>query len=186
MKVAKWGNSLAVRLPAVVVEALDLKKGDDIEIAVAGARRFEIKKAPSPRELLARLRKYRGRLPADFKFDRLEAHARRNSRFDPLGLTSLPLYCPRIGSLICQVESKLLNTSCVRKFRSVTSRLVGRKLHSQKGFCLLPLEVLREIFLPGTVFAPPNSIAFHFTVRRRLPLIFEPLHRRLSGFRQSS
>jgi antitoxin MazE len=77
MRVAKWGNSLAVRLPTVVVEALDLKEGDDIEIAVAGARHFEIKKAPGARELLARLRKYRGRLPADFTFDRLEANARR-------------------------------------------------------------------------------------------------------------
>jgi antitoxin MazE len=76
VQVAKWGNSLAVRLPAVVVEALGLKEGDDIEIDVAGARAFEVRKKPSGRELLARLRKYRGRLPADFKFDRLEAHAR--------------------------------------------------------------------------------------------------------------
>ena len=30
MKVAKWGNSLAVRLPAAVVEALQLQDGDDI------------------------------------------------------------------------------------------------------------------------------------------------------------
>ncbi|WP_143749548.1 AbrB/MazE/SpoVT family DNA-binding domain-containing protein, partial [Caballeronia arvi] len=29
MQVAKWGNSLAVRLPASVVDALDLKEGDD-------------------------------------------------------------------------------------------------------------------------------------------------------------
>ncbi|TIX53549.1 MAG: AbrB/MazE/SpoVT family DNA-binding domain-containing protein, partial [Mesorhizobium sp.] len=35
MQVAKWGNSLAVRLPAVVVEALELKEGDEIEIHVA-------------------------------------------------------------------------------------------------------------------------------------------------------
>ena len=32
MQVAKWGNSLAVRLPAAVIEALQLKAGDDIEI----------------------------------------------------------------------------------------------------------------------------------------------------------
>lgn len=31
MQVSKWGNSLAVRLPASVVEVLDLKEGDDIE-----------------------------------------------------------------------------------------------------------------------------------------------------------
>jgi antitoxin MazE len=76
MQVAKWGNSLAVRLPRVVVEALKLKEGDAIEIHVAGARAFEIAKAPVPRQLLARLRKYRGRLPAEFKFDRAEAHER--------------------------------------------------------------------------------------------------------------
>lgn len=76
MHVAKWGNSLAVRLPAAVVEALDLKEGDDIEIDVAGARAFEVRRKPSAKECLESLRKYRGRLPVDFKFDRLEAHKR--------------------------------------------------------------------------------------------------------------
>jgi antitoxin component of MazEF toxin-antitoxin module len=38
MQVSKWGNSLAIRLPASVVEVLGLKEGDDIEIHVAGAR----------------------------------------------------------------------------------------------------------------------------------------------------
>jgi antitoxin MazE len=77
MRVAKWGNGLAVRLPKGVVEALGLKEGDSIEVHVAGRRSFEIDKAPTPRELLARLRKFRGRLPAGFRFDRLEANERR-------------------------------------------------------------------------------------------------------------
>ena len=76
MQIAKWGNSLAVRLPAAVVEALSLKEGDDIEIELADARTFGIRKKPGARELLARLRQYRGRLPADFKFDRADAHER--------------------------------------------------------------------------------------------------------------
>jgi len=76
VQVSRWGNSLAVRLPASVVEALGLEEGDDVEIHVLGARAFEIKKAPGARELLSRLRKYRGKLPADFKFDRLEANER--------------------------------------------------------------------------------------------------------------
>ncbi len=76
MQVAKWGNSLAVRLPASVVEVLQLKAGDQIEIEVAGERTFEIRSRPRSDELLARLRKYRGRLPPDFKFDRIEAHER--------------------------------------------------------------------------------------------------------------
>jgi antitoxin MazE len=54
----------------------DLKPGDNIDIHVQGERAFAIEKAPGARELLARLRKYRGRLPADFKFDRLEANER--------------------------------------------------------------------------------------------------------------
>lgn len=77
MQVAKWGNSLAVRLPAAVVEALKLKEDDDIDIQFAGKRAFDIQRSATPGELLAQLRKFRGRLPADFKFDRLEAHERR-------------------------------------------------------------------------------------------------------------
>ena len=77
MQVSKWGNSLAVRLPAAVVEALELKEGDDVEVHVIGARAFGVKKAPGARELLARLRKFRGKLPADFKFDRIEVNERR-------------------------------------------------------------------------------------------------------------
>lgn len=76
MQIARWGNSLAVRLPAAVVDALELKEGEDIEIQVVGARAIEIKKKPSARALLERLRKFRGRLPKDFKFDRLEASER--------------------------------------------------------------------------------------------------------------
>ena len=77
MKVAKWGNSLAVRLPAVVVEALELKEGDDIQIDVRDVDRVESRTyAVSPRigrTLAVGLVEL---LPADFKFDRLEANER--------------------------------------------------------------------------------------------------------------
>jgi antitoxin MazE len=76
MQVAKWGNSLAIRLPRSVVEALRLKEGDNIEVHVAGRRTFEIERSPTLQELLRRLRKFRGRLPAGFRFDRLEANER--------------------------------------------------------------------------------------------------------------
>ena len=76
MNVSKWGNSLAVRIPAAVADALALKEGDEIEIQIAGARQFEIARKPGRDDLLMRLRAYRGRLPADFKFDRDEANAR--------------------------------------------------------------------------------------------------------------
>jgi len=68
MRVAKWGNSLAARLP--VAEALGLKESDEIEFHVVDRRQFAISHKTGRDELLKRLRAYRGRLPADFKFDR--------------------------------------------------------------------------------------------------------------------
>ncbi len=80
MQVSKWGNSLAVRLPASVVEALNLKEGEEIELHAVGMRAFEVSKKPELNELLVRLRLLRGRLPADFHFDRLEANDRDTQR----------------------------------------------------------------------------------------------------------
>lgn len=76
MKVARWGNSLAVRLPAAVVEAMQIKDGDDIEIIAANAKMLTVNKKPDFEELLARVRRYRGRMPKDFKFNREELYER--------------------------------------------------------------------------------------------------------------
>jgi antitoxin MazE len=70
MQVAKWGNSLAVRLPAAVVAALELEVGDEIEITVAGLRDMRVSRKASALEALKALRRFRGVMPADFKFDR--------------------------------------------------------------------------------------------------------------------
>jgi antitoxin MazE len=76
MRVAKWGNSLAVRLPDAVVRALKLKTGDEIEIVVAGTRRFEVGRDRSREQALERLRTLKKTLPKGFRFDRDEANAR--------------------------------------------------------------------------------------------------------------
>ena len=76
MQVSKWGNSMAIRLPASVVQALELHEGDDIEVLIAGERVFRVKKKPGNDAILARLRQFREKLPADFKFDRDDANAR--------------------------------------------------------------------------------------------------------------
>ncbi|HEY3975426.1 MAG TPA: AbrB/MazE/SpoVT family DNA-binding domain-containing protein [Candidatus Sulfotelmatobacter sp.] len=76
MRVAKWGNSLAVRLPSAVVEALNLKEGDLIEIQVAGPRNFEVKRDRSREQALAALRKLSRPFPKGFVFNREEAHER--------------------------------------------------------------------------------------------------------------
>ena len=76
MKVAKWGNSLAVRLPAAVVEALQLQDGDEVEIHVDAPRVLTVVKKPDIEEMFARVRKLRGAMPKDFKFNREELYER--------------------------------------------------------------------------------------------------------------
>lgn len=70
MQDAKWGDSLSLRLPAAVVEALELKAGDEIEIYAADARELELARRSGRDGLMKRLRAFRGRVPADFKVDR--------------------------------------------------------------------------------------------------------------------
>lgn len=76
MQVAKWGNSLAVRLPVAVIEELGLKEGDDIQITVKAKDKMEVEKKRGVEEMLETLNKYSGRVPLDFKFDRDKANAR--------------------------------------------------------------------------------------------------------------
>jgi len=76
MRVAKWGNSLAVRLPDTIVKALKLKSGDEIEILVTGERAFEVHRDRSRERAIARLRALKKPLPKGFRFDREEANAR--------------------------------------------------------------------------------------------------------------
>ncbi len=74
MQVAKWGNSLAIRLPAKVVEELGLKEGDNVEIT-ASDNGLVVMRTPDRLELLAEMRKFRGRRPKEYTFDRDETHA---------------------------------------------------------------------------------------------------------------
>ncbi len=76
MRVAKWGNSLAIRLPDAIVKALKLKTGDEIEIVVSGGREFQVGRDRSREQALARLRALKKPLPKGFRFDREEANAR--------------------------------------------------------------------------------------------------------------
>jgi len=75
MQVAKWGNSLAVRLPADLVRKLGLKEGDDIELH-ADDTGLAIARRPRPEDVLASLRQFRGRLAGKARLSRDEANAR--------------------------------------------------------------------------------------------------------------
>jgi antitoxin MazE len=79
MKVSKWGNSLAIRLPAEEVAQLGLKVGDEVEAhirlkrdAEADARRQRIEDAWKEFDRVVG----RIEMPADYKFDRDEANSR--------------------------------------------------------------------------------------------------------------
>jgi antitoxin MazE len=76
VQISKWGNSLAIRLPAAVVNALELKEGDHIEVRIAGSRQFEVSRDPTREAAIKRLRQLRRPLPAGFIFDRAATHER--------------------------------------------------------------------------------------------------------------
>jgi antitoxin MazE len=76
MQVSRWGNSLAVRLPAAVVEVLGLKEGDEIAIEVTDRQHFRVARDPRRDDALDALRSLGWTLPENFRFDREAANAR--------------------------------------------------------------------------------------------------------------
>lgn len=81
MQVAKWGNSLAVRLPVALVQELGISDGD--ELILKPARRqanqpasVTVTRQPDKLERLQAVRRLRAPWPVDFSFDRDEANAR--------------------------------------------------------------------------------------------------------------
>jgi len=76
MQVAKWGNSLAIRLSAAVVESLGLKAGDEIEVHVTGERAFDIGRDRTRERAVERIKSLRKTLPAGWVFDRADANSR--------------------------------------------------------------------------------------------------------------
>lgn len=76
MKVAKWGNSLAVRLPKGLVETMQLKAGDELEIAPAGDKLIAVSKRDRAREFLEAIKHFNWPAPAGYKFSRDEANER--------------------------------------------------------------------------------------------------------------
>ena len=79
MKVARWGNSLAIRIPADVASALLLKEGDEVEITVREDRSLEIARDRRREEALRRLAELakKAKFPPGWKFDRGEIYEER-------------------------------------------------------------------------------------------------------------
>ena len=73
MQIAKWGDGLAVRLPAELVESLGLKEGDEVAVSITPSRQPT---AEEKEAALAVIESLARPLPADDKFDREEASSR--------------------------------------------------------------------------------------------------------------
>ncbi|MCL2021799.1 MAG: AbrB/MazE/SpoVT family DNA-binding domain-containing protein [Betaproteobacteria bacterium] len=73
MRVSKWGNSLAVRLPSSLIRELGLREGEEVEVAVKKNSLTE----DGFDTAIRKIREEMPLLPADFKFDREEANAHR-------------------------------------------------------------------------------------------------------------
>jgi len=86
MKVQRWGDDLAVKLPRHMVNSLGLREGDDVAVTKAPASRpdqlaelsVETSEARSRRvaQALARLAANASPAPPGFRFDRDEANER--------------------------------------------------------------------------------------------------------------
>ncbi len=75
MQIARWGNSLAVRLPAELVRELGLQEGDQIDL-VKDDGTVLVRRQPRAEEVLQELRRFRGKLPKDARLSRDAAHER--------------------------------------------------------------------------------------------------------------
>ncbi|MBL3610604.1 AbrB/MazE/SpoVT family DNA-binding domain-containing protein [Rhodovulum sulfidophilum] len=76
MQIARWGNSLAVRLPADLVRTLGLREGDRIELEPSGEGRLALSRHPRADEVLSGLRRFRGRLASEDRLSRDAANGR--------------------------------------------------------------------------------------------------------------
>lgn len=76
MRVSKWGNSLAIRIPSSVSEALKLDEGDEVEVTIAGTREFVIERDRRREKALQRLQNSNWTLPSGWQFNREEANER--------------------------------------------------------------------------------------------------------------
>jgi antitoxin MazE len=76
MQVAKWGNSLAVRLPKKLVDNLDLKAGDEIELVDVETHRLVVAKSDLRTSALERMATRGWAAPEGYRFSRDEANSR--------------------------------------------------------------------------------------------------------------
>jgi antitoxin MazE len=76
MLVSKWGNSLVVRLPKQLVDALKLSPGAELNVVEVAKGQIAVEKADKRAEFLKQMEQFRWPAPEGYKFDRDEANER--------------------------------------------------------------------------------------------------------------
>ena len=76
MRVSRWGDSLAVRLPRELVERMRLAEGDEVDVTAVDRGAIGIAKPDNEEDVLARLRALQRPAPAGFRWSRDEANQR--------------------------------------------------------------------------------------------------------------
>jgi antitoxin MazE len=74
MKIAKWGNSLAIRIPVEVVQKLGLRANDEAQVRITGNHSFEVIRDCKRQEAIEVLRRLRVTVAEDFSFNRDEIY----------------------------------------------------------------------------------------------------------------
>jgi antitoxin MazE len=76
MRVAKWGNSLAVRIPSEVVAKLGIAPDEEVEIKVTGENSFEVRRDRRRQEAIEAIQRLAVPLPPGYRFNREEIYDR--------------------------------------------------------------------------------------------------------------
>ena len=76
MKFAKWGNSIAVRIPAEVVAKLGISPDEEAQIKVTGEYSFEVTRDRRRQEAIEAIGKLARPLPPGYRFNRDEIYDR--------------------------------------------------------------------------------------------------------------
>ena len=127
MQVAKWGNSLAVRLPAELVRELGLKEGDQIDL-VKDDGRVRVRRLARADEVLTGLRRFRGKLSAAERLSRRKAG---------LSWEEAAAFLEGVRAL-CPVEDLTVQTHDV-----------GRALAERYGFSIYDAMIVASALVAG-------------------------------------
>jgi antitoxin MazE len=76
MRVSKWGNSLAVRLPEALVDQLGLKVGDELQVVTAKYGTIEVETTEARRRRALDNMAARKWSPVEGRFNRRQANER--------------------------------------------------------------------------------------------------------------